>query len=266
MKKVSLVLALGLVVTFAMAQKTTWITQSGNGNLADVTQILGSDAAPNSIYATQSGDLNTLNTEQRGVTNYIELVQSGDENTANMDQFTSATGITNTAVVVQSGAWNKANLTQKEDPLVGLDNSKNKATATQSGTQNSYVLKQGGEEWGTTNEQYLNQSGASNKADVSQIGYTDYSEINQSANWNKAKLNQTAGQGGVGTATSNSWQTAASNMLDILQQYDSGKLQANSVQNGAGNTTNIEQQSNNILNVVSQQLGSDIINVKQIGF
>lgn len=265
MKKVSLIFAMVLAVSFAMAQKTTWVTQAGTNNLADVMQT-SFDGDATSIYATQSGDWNTLNTEQRGFNNYLELMQSGDHNLANMKQFTKGSPNMNTAVITQDGDLNKANLTQKEDPLDFPDDSKNKATATQSGDYNSYVLNQGGNEWSPTNEQYLTQSGDANNALIDQFGYTDYSEIRQLGNWNTTKLDQTAGQGGAGTATSNSWQQGTNNLLNILQDYDPSQQIANSIQNGVSNTTNIGQEGNGLQKVVSQQLGSDIIKVTQIGF
>ena len=274
MKKLSLVFVLTLAVGMAMAQKTTVITQSGNWNSADVSQTAGTFAYgnhaeldANSIFATQSGNSNTLNTEQRGSSNFVELMQSGENNTANMKQFTLVGGSLNTAKIMQSGNLNKVDLLQKEDPLVFPDDSKNKATATQSGTNGSYKLVQGGDEWSPTAEQSLTQSGIGNKADVLQIGIKIVSDIAQSNNFNSAILNQNGTQGGRGIAISNSWQSGASNLLDIHQYYDAGDLEANSVQNGLSNKTNIQQNSNHILNVVGTQLGvGDMINVKQIGF
>lgn len=275
MKKLSFIFAMVLAGSMAMAQagKTTWITQSGNGNLADVKQTAGLDnygyaanLEPNSIFATQSGNSNTLNTEQRGASNFIELTQGGEKNEATMKQFTLVAASSNTAVINQSGNKNIADLLQKEDPLVFPDDSKNKATATQSGTLGTYNLKQGGDEWAPTAEQSLTQSGTKNMAEIKQVGISIVSEINQSGNLNTAELDQLGTQGGRGTAISYSSQTGTSGLIDIDQYYDAGKLVANSVQNGVSNTTDIEQKSNHILNVTAMQLGADIITIDQIGF
>lgn len=266
MKKLGLVLALVFVVSWVMAQKYSVITQSGNSNIATVLQN-STDGDLNSIVATQSGNLNDLSTEQRGNNNYIELTQSGDFNNATMEQFSKGTAPNlNNALIAQSGEWNEAALTQKEDPLNFPDNSHNVSNATQSGNNNAYVLNQGGNEWNPLNENYLIQSGNNNNAAIDQFGYTDVSDIKQFGNGNDANLIQTAGQGGAGTASSISHQQGTGNTLDILQDYDPLSQYANSTQNGVNNLTNIRQEGNGAQTVLSQQLGSDVINIEQIGF
>jgi hypothetical protein len=266
MKKLSFLLAMVFAASFAMAQKITTVTQTGNWNTANVFQN-SMDGDANFIYATQSGDFNALNSEQRGNNNYVELLQSGDFNDAVMKQYSKgAAPNLNNALLVQSGDWNEATLTQKEDPLNFPDNSHNVGRMTQSGANNSYILNQGGNEWNPLNENFLVQSGNDNKAVVDQFGYTDYSEISQLGNSNEAELTQTAGQGGAGTAKSYSYQEGTGNLLDILQDYDPLSQYANSHQKGISNTTNIEQQGNGSQTVVALEEGSDTVNIKQIGF
>lgn len=265
MKKLSLILALVFAGCFVMAQNSTWVTQSGTNNVASVIQHAGGLEA-NNIYALQSGTYNALTTEQTGTKNYIELTQGlGGHNVATMEQFSAASGGLNTAAIAQTGDFNEANLTQKEDPLAFPDDSKNLANTTQSGNNNLFNLKQGGNEWSPVNTQNLLQSGDNNDAAINQFGYTDNSTINQIGDGNDADLKQTAGQGGAGTAVSNSYQEGLNNNLDVLQGYDSALHQANSTQNGSGNITNIKQDRATIENVVASQQGSDILNVTQIG-
>lgn len=255
-----------LVGCFVMAQKTSTVIQSGNGNIATVLQN-STDGDLNAIYGTQSGDYNALTTEQRGNNNYIELLQSGNHNVATMEQYTGGTAPNlNNALITESGNLNKATLTQKEDPLNFPDNSHNVSTASQSGDYNNFVLNQGGNEWNPLNESSLKQNGNNNIAAIDQFGYTDVSDIKQFGNYNKANLTQTAGQGGAGTATSTSFQQGTSNDIDILQDYDPLSQYASSVQNGTNNSTSIKQMGNGSQTVVSQQLGTDVIDIQQIGF
>jgi len=276
MKKLSFLFAMVFAVSMAMAQKTTWVTQSGFGNDANITQ---SSALPggydvNSIYAVQSGDWNKLNTLQQGKTNYLELTTNGNDNTAKMTQSTMETlpaGGVNDAFVTQGGARNKAELAQGEIPNApgSYENSVNTAHATQSGISNTYILNQGmlSNGYSPDNKQYLTQSGYGNNADLNQRGMTNYSDIAQTitGTWNIANLDQNdAALPGAGYDKSVSSQTGTKNLIDIYQHGNPLLQQAESFQDGTANTTNIKQLSWGVEKVIATQDGiSDILKVDQ---
>lgn len=276
MKKLSLIFALVFAVGFVMAQKTTWVTQSGTSNVATINQDAGLAGGydQNAIFAVQSGNYNALTTLQSGKDNYLELAQSGTGNSATMEQATKATlpaGGVNNAFISQGGVSNAATLIQGQNPLdaLGYNHSTNTAHATQSGQNGSYVLNQGmlGNGYDPKNTQFLTQSGISNTADLNQKGYTNYSEVLQSGNYNAADLDQAdaAMNSSVIWDKSFSTQIGTSNLLDVYQHGNPGLQEATSNQNGVSNKTNIKQLSWNKQDVVSQQSGTgDVINVTQI--
>jgi hypothetical protein len=269
MKKLSLVLMMVFAAILVMAQKTTWINQLGNGNLANITQSSFVSGDANAIYAVQDGTGNILNTEQDGQNNYIKLDQGGTSNSAVMKQFVQhqlqPAGV-NTADINQTGISGSANLLQSEiNAIPGTyEYATNTVHATQSGNNNAYVLNQGELPWQPVNAQYLTQSGNGNVANILQTGITDYSEITQSGNGNVGNLHQPTTAGGIGTAKSYSWQTGTSNTLSILQDIDNSLQYVESTQNGVSNTTNVSQISWHAQQVIGNQFGtSDIINVSQ---
>lgn len=279
MKKVSLVLGMVLAVSMAMAQKTTWVTQSGNGNEANVTQqaslVDGNDAT--SIYATQTGAWNVLNTDQSGNNNYIELNQNGNNNTANMIQKTLeniAFGGINNALVYQAGSANAANLTQKEadQSRITVDLSKNTSVATQAGTNGTFNLNQGGATFKPENVQTLYQTGNGNMANIDQKGIKDMSTIAQTGAWNGANLKQL--EVGMSAAFDKSYSSQAghNNTLNVTQDTDApiilvggtGIQYAESYQASSQSTTNINQNSAGVQQVVGSQAGTnDHLNVTQ---
>lgn len=273
MRKFGILFAMVFTVSMVMAQKTTWVTQSGFGNVANVTQSACVSLDAVALYANQSGTWNTLNVDQAGSDNYIELYQSGANNTADMTQLTcninnpGPAAYGNDADVYQSGNSNSASLIQKEDDTDGWDYSQNNANAIQSGNNNAYTLVQGTVKWQPVNAQSLVQSGTGNSADIDQTGFSSDSEIRQPGDWNTADLDQ-SGPSGIGSAytKSYSWQVGGSNnLVDIGQTGNPGLQYANSVQDGTSNTTNVYQSSWAVQQVVSSQDGSgDIINVTQV--
>jgi len=281
MKKLMTILAIAIATSFAMAQKTTWITQAGYGNSATITQDASISGDANAIYASQAGSWNILTTDQLGKNNYMELSQAGDNNSAKMVQTTllSATD-QNSAVINQDGLSNKADLTQKGSPtlLDGFqDLSNNKSVATQTGTYGSFILNQGGPTTGLLtgimpiNNSFLTQSGYGNTADLNQLGKTNYSEINQTAagNWNTADLTQTNPAIINTTDISKSWQYGSNGTVKVLQNetsliLGSSEQTANSYQSGLSNTTKIEQISHDVQKVIATEEGTyDILNVYQ---
>jgi len=283
MKKLSFIIVMVLATGFAMAQKTTWLTQAGYGNSATITQDASVSLDANKIYATQNGSWNTLTTGQLGKDNYIELSQGGDNNSAKMVQTTllSATD-QNSALINQGGISDKADLTQKGSTatlfgITSLDLSNNKSVATQSGTYGSFILNQGGPTTGLStaikpvNNSYLTQSGYGNTADLNQLGKTNYSEISQTAtgNWNTADLLQENPILDGSTDISNSWQYGSNSTVNILQNETSlllgnSEQTANSYQSGLSNTTKIEQISHDVQKVSATEEGTyDILTVNQ---
>ena len=67
MKKLSFLLAMVFAVTFAMAQNTSTVNQSGTSN---------------SAATTQTGDLNTATVDQAGTLNFVTVTSTGDNNLA----------------------------------------------------------------------------------------------------------------------------------------------------------------------------------------
>jgi hypothetical protein len=271
MKKLSLILALVFVGCMAMAQKTINIAQNGNNNVANLLQddqVLGGLTA-NYITASQWGDGNILNSDQKGKANYIELTQGGNGNAAIMEQLGYDLNVeTNTADVYQGGVGNFASLLQKENAVPTPSNFNhdiNVANAQQTGTGGVYLLNQGTQTFVPTNYSELAQTGNNNAATINQTGQTSFSIIDQSGNGNRADLAQ-YGQSGMGASSwvnSISSQTGASNLLNV-DQFTSETL-ATSNQNGVGNTTNIDQLSWDIEIVNATQNGTgDIINVTQL--
>lgn len=275
MKKIIFLFAMVLTAGMVMAQQNVWVTQTGYGNTANITQDAERSGVTSSIFAVQSGTWNALNANQLGETNYIDLKQTGANNIAEMKQLTReihGPGGTNTANVLQSGNANTANLTQREDNQGGYDFSVNYVNAVQSGNNNNYNLNQGRPglfPYIPNNTSLLIQAGYANSAVMNQSGRHDYSEIRQSGNWNSALLDQRGiDQGDVAPvsswARSFSWQTGSNNSLGIQQAYHLNNEYAESYQNGTANTTNITQIGFSIQDVISVQHGSgDIINVLQ---
>lgn len=274
MKKLGLFLVGMFVVGFVMAQKTIWLTQSGIGNSANLSQtdlLLGGYQA-NSIFAIQSGDNNLLKTYQNGKINNLELTQGlGSGNSAVMTQetfdATSIPGGTNTATIKQSGNGNYAKLDQFEDQLYNGSNfsfEKNIANATQSGNNNVYVINQGKHAWQPMNEQTLDQSGYNNLATIVQNGYNDLSNINQIADNNDAYLTQN-GPGSAGEVKSYSKQLGSFNYLNVNQPGGNPLLQyVKSDQSGNSNQTDVNQLGQFVQQVDAQETGNNnILNVTQ---
>lgn len=286
MKKLIFLFAMVLAVSFAMAQKTTTIVQSGVNNVATVDQMACMSGDANFIFATQSGNNNELTTFQKGWDNNIDLMQSGNNNNADMTQETCDFGENhgfNTAKVVQRGNGNNADLSQMETagdgidwgsfmgfpvPGVELDRSINLADAVQSGNANNYTLNQGREAYIPDNTSYLVQSGNRNMADLNQLGFNNYSEIRQPGNLNEAELLQTGADISIlsyNMDESYSWQTGARNKLEVKQVGDVDEQLAESRQNGVANETSILQVGYTVQNVDAWQAGSaDVIDVDQI--
>ena len=284
MKKLIFLFAMVLAVSFAMAQKTTTIVQSGVNNVATVDQMACMSGDANYIFATQSGNNNELTTFQKGWDNNIDLMQSGNNNSADMTQETCDYGTghgLNTAKVVQRGNGNNADLSQMETdgndadgwffgiPVVPeQDRSINLADAVQSGNANNYTLNQGREAYIPDNTSYLVQSGNRNMADLNQLGFNNYSEIRQPGSLNEAGLLQTGADISIlsyNMDESFSWQTGARNKLEIKQVGDVDEQLAESRQNGVANETTILQVGYTVQNVDAWQAGSaDVIDVDQI--
>jgi hypothetical protein len=271
MKKLSLVLMLVLAGCFVMAQKTINIAQNGNNNVANLLQddqTLGGFQT-NAIFASQLGNGNVLNSDQKGKSNYIELTQGGSGNAAIMEQLGyDLAAETNTADVHQGGVGNYANLLQKENmtpTAANFNHDINVTRAQQTGTGSTYILNQGTVTYVPTNYSELAQTGNNNAATINQTGQTSTSIIGQSGNGNRADLNQN-GQSGMGASSwvnSASSQTGTGNLLNV-KQFTSQTF-ATSNQNGIGNTTNIDQLSWDVELVNSTQNGTgDIINVTQL--
>lgn len=279
MKKIIILFTMVLAVSMANAQQTTWVTQTGYDNTANVTQEACISGLSSAIYGVQTGTWNTLNATQTGMNNYIELRQDGARNVADMKQSTcdfpgTTIGGNNSADIYQSGNYGTANLVQKEVSGGGWDFDVNYANAVQSGSHNNYNLQQGRVIFGANvpyipkNTSLLRQSGYANDAGIMQGGKTDYSEIRQTGTWNRADLHQRGidqdGPSNYSEAISYSWQTGARNTLDILQDNNPNVESVNSVQSGSYNITNVEQIGKLVQNVVSAQHGShDVINVLQ---
>lgn len=280
MKKLIFLFAMVLTAGMVMAQQTTWVTQSGDRNVANITQDATVSGHSSAIYAVQSGDWNELNTYQHGMDNYIELKQFGERNTADMKQYTKdvrATSGNNTADIYQRGNYGTANLIQKEANTGGWDFDRNLATAIQSGNHNNYNLEQGRISqlsdlpYVPTNTSFLTQSGNRNNAGIDQAGRYDYSEIVQNGDRNTARLQQIGidpDDGEVSVLYSDvrsySWQRGTSNLLNIEQKNSPSLESVESVQNGYANTTNVTQTGINLQEVTSIQRGTaDIINVVQ---
>jgi hypothetical protein len=271
MKKLSFLLILVLATCFAMAQKTINIAQNGVGNIANLLQddqVLGG-LTQNSIYASQLGNGNLLNSDQKGKANYIELTQGGTGNAAMMQQLGyDLTVETNVADVHQGGTSNVANLLQRENMVptsVNFNHDINIAHAQQTVTGGTYILNQGTVTFIPTNNQDLVQSGVGNLATINQTGQTSLSTIDQPGNGNRADLNQN-GESGMGASSwvkSVSSQTGTGNLLNV-KQFTS-QTWAVSNQNGNSNVTNIDQLSWDLEDVISTQNGTgDIINVTQL--
>ncbi|MEI8084821.1 MAG: hypothetical protein WCG93_01265 [Paludibacter sp.] len=279
MKKLSFILAMVLGTGMVMAQKTTDLYQGGSGNYANITQTASiSNLDINTINAVQAGSSNSLYTAQKGWDNNIDLKQTGSSNEAAMTQETGDlflfTG-KNTANVVQGGgSSNYAKLTQSEEAgngsdgflLPEYDRSKNYAKATQSGDANTYVLNQGSQVKIPNNESYLVQSGNGNYATIDQKGIKNFSDIKQYANNNNSILNQTGSDflhtGTYDTSYSN--QEGNNNGLTITQTGEVDNQLAESIQNGTGNETRINQVANTVQNVKSWQYNHDSIIIKQV--
>jgi len=257
MKKFSFILAMVLATSFAMAQKITTIIQSGTSNWADVTQVAAFD--DNSIFATQSGNLNELTTNQTGWNNYLELAQTGNGNTASMKQKTMDDGVLvyghNTAKVLQQGNLNGATLDQSEVTggandghllfitLPEWDRSINYADATQTGNNNNYKLTQGSQVYIPQNYSALTQKGNKNVADLDQTGIKNYSIVKQYDTWNYANLFQTGGRYLPAATFDDSYseQYGSGNSIDILQIGAVDRQYAESYQDGSNNLTKIKQ-------------------------
>jgi len=223
MKKLSFIIVMVLATGFAMAQKTTYVTQGGIGNTANITQDAGFSTIQTFIYATQNGSYNILNTNQSGIDNYVGLTQNGNNNTANLSQTTWDSGI-NTGGVNQDGTSNTTNLTQKGSLVLPFsDRSSNKSIAYQTGTSGNFNLYQ--------------------------EGLKNYSELTQTASSNDDKASLTQKNvlllTIIPTDISNSWQYGANSKINLTQTQIDGKPSseqtANTYQSGAGNTTSIEQ-------------------------
>jgi len=262
MKKFSFILALVLATSFAVAQKITTVIQSGVSNWAEVTQVAGFD--DNSIFATQSGSLNTLTTSQTGWNNYLELEQSGHNNTATSTQKTIDDGVThfghNAVKVLQDGCTNSATVAQSEvtggandgriphSPVVfpEWDRSINFSDATQTGHNNGYKLTQGSQVYIPQNYSVLTQKGDKNTADIDQVGIKNYSMIKQYDTRNYANLFQTGAVNNPKVVPltfddSYSEQYGSNNGLDIVQIGGVDRQYAESYQAGSNNTTKIQQ-------------------------
>ena len=265
-----------LATGFAMAQKTTYVTQGGIGNTATVTQDASISGDATKIYATQYGSYNKLTTDQLGNDNYVELLQGDNNNSAVMTQTTtllSGSSGKNSSLVNQGGTSNKAELTQKEATIPGLtaDLSNNRSEAYQTGNYGSFKLTQGpNSAYKPINDSYLTQSGIGNTGDLNQFGKTNYSEINQKGgSYNTADLDQTNPVTG-GSDKSYSWQLGNNNKVDVLQTITIGvplgstDQYAYSKQDGTSNNTTIEQISRDVQKVDAIEQGNyDILTVTQ---
>lgn len=275
MKKLSLVLALVFAGCFVMAQKTIWLTQSGNSNTANLMQsdLVNGGYTQNTIFAVQSGNDNNLTSVQEGKINYLELTQTSTGNEAIMTQksydVTSAPGGNNTANINQGGISNYANLSQFEDqiypaPPANLAYDNNVANTVQSGSQGVYILNQGKGPWSPMNTQNLDQTGNNNNAQLNQTGFKSVSSIDQIGNSNLGFLTQNGPSGG-GEVDSYSTQSGSLNYLKIDQPGSPNLKYANSLQSGNSNQTDINQLLGwGLEQVVGQQTGSNnILNVVQ---
>lgn len=195
MKKLSLVLGLVFAASFAMAQHTSTVTETGSGNTANITQ--GFDGTGTSLQGNisavtqtgddngavviqtnngfggqahestilQVGDLNKASVEQRNATGNAFISQIGGNNTANIlesgnfDTPAPAAGIAPyDAYALQNGDFNKINMTIYGDGA--------SAVAIQNGNNNE-ILQQLGQGVGDKvfkSSAYANQDGNRNYA------------------------------------------------------------------------------------------------------
>ncbi|HEY3813545.1 MAG TPA: hypothetical protein VGL66_09985 [Caulobacteraceae bacterium] len=106
----------------------SYVEQSGEGDIASVTQEAGSSNEGSSIV--QSGASNTASVDQAGASEASNVAQTGSNNSAYVVQF----GFGNQSNIIQTGDWNSADVTQK-----GVSA---QSTITQTGSGNSAIVKQ----------------------------------------------------------------------------------------------------------------------------
>lgn len=118
MKKLSFIFAMVFAASFAMAQHTEVLTQTGDDNSATITQGFGVPAGPalpgNEAIVTQTGDDNIADVDQvnngyAGSEHKAEVLSVGNSNYAKIDQQLEDRG---NAIIDQLGNGNDARITQ----------------------------------------------------------------------------------------------------------------------------------------------------------
>lgn len=180
MKKVIFLFAMVFVVTFAMAQNTAVVNQTGNSHDASVAQ---------------TGDLNGATVDQfGGNNNYIDVVSTGNRNVVDVDQNGTDINAANVGLygyVHQTGNENNAKLDQegsKIDGKIDQINGFNTAVVTQTGTWlqlESHGLVQERAYGDAGNEAYLTQTNSYQSLNASQYGSANILRSNQSGNKNQ---------------------------------------------------------------------------------
>lgn len=203
MKKLSFVLAMVFVGSYAMAQFTEPVVST-------VTVPTTPTFSSNTIINNQIGDLNKANVSQTGV-NYATIDQRS---------IIGATlGKSNTTNLSQSGVQNKAIIDQNRSG--GQQGSQTVATAIQSGDNNYLNIIQDGYYQGGNLSQVTQigiQNGIGNKADVNhQKGYGNNWVIYQKGDGNNATQKSTSDVVSGTTNTINQY-----GVSNIAAQYTAG--------------------------------------------
>lgn len=222
MKKVSLFLIMGFAATFAMAQNTATVTQTGDNHKADVTQkggmlnsatILQNGGNGNRIGAPVAGDVGV----DAGVDLSLAkgLVQEGNSNVANITQTGNLNIIQqfrpNGPVPIFNSVYQKGNSNNLEMKQIGDKNvigqaphEYNGLDQTQGSGNDAKILQQGN----LNKLTYFYQLNDGNIADIKQVGNSNtigsatqkkqdnisptgnYLKILQTGNSNNATLNE----------------------------------------------------------------------------
>jgi hypothetical protein len=220
MKKLTLVLVMVFAAGFMFAQTNyALVSQSGNWNTADVTQLSLSCAPAriNVLDFYQSGNHNFLFATQTAWTQNVSTgFQSGNCNYAEVDQKSP----NNDSYLWQSGNWNVMKLDQ--DDFFGTywccAEADNYARNVQSGNHNRYYMDQEGQ----NNVEYLYQSGCCNIAYLDQYALdgakSNWSRISQTGCCNWADLDQIGDYPVVaGHNTSYAYQVGCCNVVRVAQ-------------------------------------------------
>jgi len=188
-------------VTFAMAQNTAVVNQTGDNHKASVAQTGTSNDATvdqwggnnNYIDVVSTGNENKVDVDQNGANlnaanagvygyvhqtgnkNDAKLAQTGSNIDGKIDQINGF----NTAVVTQTGTW-----LQLESHGLVQERAYGEAGNTANLTQTSTLQSLNARQYGSANDLRSNQSGNTNQFSAFQDGISNYAEITQSGNNN----------------------------------------------------------------------------------